>query len=243
MAGSTVAAKHKQDPDGPCCAKFWGSAGSLRAKPASGWNASGPSRPVATSNGLSPSPSATTKETPDLADVPEYMNNKQFWDIIERSVRATRADPEEQLAVLEDSLAELPPKDVAEFHATFVAKAFELYSWDLWGAVYVLYDGCSPDCFEYLRSWVVAQGKDYFEEVKSDPRALSQGRLSYAGESDFAELFAYTIEGACGRASGCGSLFEDYPHNPSTIASESPKGQKWDEATVEQLFPDLRPLE
>jgi len=172
----------------------------------------------------------------------QLMEQGQFWDIISRSLEVSDGSIERQAAELEDILADLPPVQVASFNARFVSKNLELYSWELWGAAYVLYGGCSDDCFEYLRSWVVGQGQDYFKAVQRDPHTLDNGRLSFAFESDEAEWLSYVGEDAYLRASDGRDLYEDYPQSPSTIAVGEPSGTAWDEETVESLYPDLSPL-
>lgn len=170
------------------------------------------------------------------------MEDGQFWDIVDRSLEASNGSIEGQATELEDILAALPPARVASFNARFVSKNLELYSWELWGAAYVLNGGCSDDCFEYFRSWVVGQGKDYHKAVKRDPQVLGDGRLSFAFESDDAELLPYAVEDAYRRASGGRDLYQDYPQSPSTIAGGEPSGTPWDEDEVENLYPGLTSL-
>ena len=77
----------------------------------------------------------------------------------------------------------MPTQEIAAFHVAFAAHRDELYSWDLWGAAYLLMGGCSDDCFTDFRSWIVAQGQAYFEAVRSDPQALADGRLEDGGHA------------------------------------------------------------
>lgn len=170
------------------------------------------------------------------------MEDGNFWDIIDRSLKASDGSIERQATELEDILAALPPEQVASFQNAFVAKNLKLHTWELWGAAYVLNGGCSDDCFEYFRNWVVGQGSDYYNAVRSNPQALGDGRLSYAFESDDAELLAYAGEDAYRRASGGRDLYQDYPQTPSTIAGGEPAGTAWDEDEVETLYPGLTPL-
>lgn len=188
-------------------------------------------------------------ETPvaSLSSVPvgpslQLMEEAQFWDVIGRSLKFSDGSIERQATELENILAGLPPGQVASFNARFVSKNLELYSWELWGAAYVLNDGCSDDCFEYFRSWVVSQGRDYFQAVQRDPLVLNDGRLSFASESDDAEWLSYVGEDAYRRASHGRDLYTDYPQSPSTIADGEPTGKEWDEKEVHRLHPDLEPL-
>ncbi|MFF5790657.1 DUF4240 domain-containing protein [Paeniglutamicibacter sp. NPDC012692] len=173
----------------------------------------------------------------------QYMNDRRFWDIIDRSLAASGGSTERQAAELEEILAAMPPAQIASFKATFVSKNLELYTWDLWGAAYVvLGGGCSDDCFEYFRNWVVGQGRDYFKALQRDTQVLADGRLVSDEQIGEAELLAYAGEDAYLRSSSGRDLYEDYPDSPSTIADGEPSGKAWDEEEVESLYPGLTPL-
>ena len=97
---------------------------------------------------VDPRATGTAAATPPPASVEpglQLMEEGQFWDIIGRSLEASGGSIERQAAELEDILAGLPPAQVASFNARFVSKNLELYSWELWGAAYVLNGGCSDD--------------------------------------------------------------------------------------------------
>lgn len=103
----------------------------------------------------------------------------------------TRRSCRWQTAALEECMAKLPAAEIAEFDMEFARHHDELYSWALWGAAFLLQNGCGDDCFEYFRSWVIAQGPDYFEAVRDDPSALVDGRLTDEEEVAEAELLSY----------------------------------------------------
>jgi hypothetical protein len=170
------------------------------------------------------------------------MEDVQFWNIIDRSQKASGGSTARQAVELEEILASLSPEQVASFNAAFVSKNLALYTWELWGAAFVLNEGCSDDCFEYFRNWVVGQGSAYYEAVRRDPQALADGRLESGEEIFDAELLAYAGDAAYMRTSGGRDLYEDYPQSPSTIADGEPSGAPWDEEEVASLYPGLTPL-
>lgn len=171
------------------------------------------------------------------------MKDRQFWDIIERSLASSRGSSERQAAELEEILAALPPAQIASFDASFTAKTDALYSWEIWGAVYVLLEYCADDCFEYFRNWVVGQGRDYYAAVSLDPLALGDGRLANDAEAGDAELLDYASVDAYARASGGRDLYEDYPDNPASATGSEPAGTRsWDEENVADFYPDLEPI-
>ncbi|GAA3665409.1 DUF4240 domain-containing protein [Arthrobacter ginkgonis] len=192
-----------------------------------------------------PSPGETAVASPAaVEDDPELqaMEDAQFWDIIDRSLEASDGSTARQADELEGLLAALPPEQVASFNAAFVSKNLALYTWELWGAAYVLTEGCADDCFEYFRNWVVGQGRAYYEAVQRDPQALADGRLESGDAVYDAELLAYVGAEAYLAASGGRDMYEDYPESPSTIADGEPSGTPWDEEEVESLYPGLAPL-
>jgi hypothetical protein len=105
-------------------------------------------------------------------------------------------------------------------------------------------DGCSDDCFADFRSWVVAQGQDYFEAVREDPQALADGRLHHAGQLAEAEFLSYAAMDAYLEATGR-EIFMDFPSRPGPETATEPTGQEWDEDDEEELrarYPRLSPL-
>jgi uncharacterized protein DUF4240 len=60
-----------------------------------------------------------------------------------------------------------------EFEGHFTELRAESYSWELWGAAYLMNGGCSDDGFEYFRAWLIAQGREIFETALKDPDTLA----------------------------------------------------------------------
>jgi hypothetical protein len=80
------------------------------------------------------------------------MNEKEFWRLIHESRKDF--DPElrdgnmdRQIANLDELLSELPTKELHEFSRIFEELFHRAYRWDLWGAAYVIGEGCSDDWF------------------------------------------------------------------------------------------------
>jgi hypothetical protein len=109
--------------------------------------------------------------------------DERFWSIVDSSAQF-EADPEKQLAALRISLAAQRPEDLVEPGRAFNAQLARSYTWDLWGAAYVLHGGASDDGFEYFRRWLVSKGRRVFETVLATPDSL-------------ADLLAPDVEGPC----------------------------------------------
>jgi len=186
------------------------------------------------------------QETETATELPTVaaMGNDRFWQLIDQSGPSTGASVEDQTESLTTTLAGLPAPEIAAFDVALAAHQEELYSWDLWGAAYLLMGGCSDDCFTDFRSWVIAQGQDYFEAVRADPQALADGRLKDAGQVGEAELLSYAAMDAYVQATGR-EIFTDYPSHPGLETATEPAGQEWDEDDQDALrarYPKLNPL-
>lgn len=58
----------------------------------------------------------------------------------------------------------------------------EAYRWDLWAAAYLINGGCSDDGFDYFRGWLMAQGRQVWDDALADPDSLAA--LFPVGEDD-----------------------------------------------------------
>lgn len=102
----------------------------------------------------------------------EPMAEERFWTLIATTTRFAR-NPERQLSALRARLEELPLEDLEAYEAAFAVMMGRAYSWDLWGAAYLINGGCSDDGFEYFRRWLVSAGREVFEQALSDPDSLA----------------------------------------------------------------------
>jgi hypothetical protein len=102
------------------------------------------------------------------------MPADQFWQIIERAAARSDHDPDAHMEALRVVLRELSPEEIISFEVAFRRYLNEAYTWDLWGAAYVVHGGCSDDGFEYFRRRLVARGRDVYEAALADPDSLAQ---------------------------------------------------------------------
>ncbi|MEV6807643.1 DUF4240 domain-containing protein [Streptomyces sp. NPDC017248] len=101
------------------------------------------------------------------------MDETEFWELIDTTREAAGGDPEEQADLLVDRLLQLDPELVLDFARHFEARYNRAYRWDLWGAAWLLLDGCSDDAFDYFRCWLIGQGREVFEGALHEPDALA----------------------------------------------------------------------
>jgi hypothetical protein len=95
-----------------------------------------------------------------------------FWTLVD-STTALEANPQRQLAALHEALSKLSVNEIERYEVAFDSEMKRSYSWDLWGAVYVVHGGASDDGFEYFRCWLISKGKRTFEKVLADPDGLA----------------------------------------------------------------------
>jgi hypothetical protein len=167
------------------------------------------------------------------------MDRAKFWAVIERTT-SHEADSEDQATALRSELDSLAADQIAAFEATFDELMRESYSWNLWGAAYVVHGGASDDGFEYFRVWLISKGQRVFEAVSKEPDSLadmlapdSKGPLEF-------EDFAYVAREAWQAKTG--KDFDDMPRVAEMIyPGVEPSGEpfKEDEEYLAKRYPKL----
>lgn len=76
--------------------------------------------------------------------MPTPMPDAVFWEIVD-GVAREGGTPEDRLEALEVALTALSLDEVIGFEMTFRRLLNKAYTWDLWGAAYVIHGGCSDD--------------------------------------------------------------------------------------------------
>jgi hypothetical protein len=99
------------------------------------------------------------------------MEEDKFWWIISGTTR-TKNDREAQCGQLKKQLNDLTAAEIASFELRFEELKRRIYSWDVWGATYVVHGGASDDAFEYFMRWLVSRGRADFERVLNNPDEL-----------------------------------------------------------------------
>ncbi|AQR75928.1 DUF4240 domain-containing protein [Sphingomonas sp. LM7] len=162
------------------------------------------------------------------------MNDQRFWSIIERS---SARDQAQQKANLRRSLAVLPVTDLIAWQAAYDAKRTAAYSWDLWGAAYVIHGGASDDGFDYFRSWLIARGRRVYESALADPDSLATAIAAGTTEPAEFEGLGYVAIELWATRTG-----RDPAQMPSDVAQPSqPTGKPWTEenAVLAARYPKL----
>lgn len=164
------------------------------------------------------------------------MDISEFWSLVESSKAASEGSFDRHAELLAEHLSALSPGEVIEFQRIFDELTDRAYSWDLWGAAYVIGGGCSDDGFTDFRSWLISMGRETYTRALNDPESLADVDLGPDGEEDaFFEDFAYVP--ARVYAAKTGQPLE----YPRTAHPAEPGGEEWEEDSEElaRRFPRL----
>lgn len=101
------------------------------------------------------------------------MTTAEFWQIIDDSVAAAGTGQQAQIKFLHRKLGALPPEEIVAFEREYDLRRNEAYTWNLWGAAYLINGGCSDDGFEYFRAWLISRGRAVFEAAVANPDTLA----------------------------------------------------------------------
>jgi hypothetical protein len=163
------------------------------------------------------------------------MDDNQFWTVIEAGGPKARTDPERQLAAARKRLAKLAPEEIRDFHRLFNRKLADAYTWDLWGAAYLINGGCSDDGFHYFRAWLISRGRTVYEAAVANPDSLVRLTDPDRDDYEFEDLWGLALD-AYKEITG-----QDMPPVDFQWPSK-PRGRRWDFGDDEQVtrrFPRL----
>ncbi len=154
------------------------------------------------------------------------MPAAKFWAIIGRTT-AAGSDQDAQLRRLRAELGHLQPAGLIAFQSAFDSQLRRAYSWDLWGAGFIIRGGMSDDSFEYFRCWLIGRGQRFFEAALANPDALADLLpVRGLGNLDF-EALARVAPMAWSTRTG--DAPELMPRQPAQPADANPTGTKFDD--------------
>jgi hypothetical protein len=164
------------------------------------------------------------------------VDEQQFWKIVVAGKRKSLDDLDHQLDAVRKRLKKLLPKEVQQFYRLFNQKLADAFSWDLWGAAYLINGGCSDDGFYYFRAWLVSRGQEVYEAALRNPDSLARVVDPERDDHEFEELWSVALD-VYRELTG----EEDMPGR-SFRWRVKPKGKEWDfddDAEVSKRFPKL----
>jgi hypothetical protein len=141
--------------------------------------------------------------------------------------REAGGDTERQSELLEDRLGTLPADQIADYGAIRNRLDQQAYTWKLWGAAFVIEDGCSDDCFRDFRAYLISLGRGPYEAALKNPDSLA-GVVEDAETGDWEnadDVAPDAYEDATG---------EDIPSGDSDVSGR-PRGEEWDDEQQDEL--------
>lgn len=168
------------------------------------------------------------------------MPADQFWQIIERAARSDH-DPHAHIEALRIALHDLSLEQIISFEIAFRRYLNQAYTWDLWGAAYVIHGGCSDDGFEYFRRWLVSRGRDVYELALAVPDSLAQMdvRPGPEGAWQFEEIYSVSRQ-VFAEKGGEGDV-RDHSEREAGLGGPGPSGDPFaeDEQHLARRYPNL----
>jgi Protein of unknown function (DUF4240) len=160
----------------------------------------------------------------------QIMNEDNFWILIDKSKVASNNNYQTQISTLKTILLTLEPPEIEKFDNTFTALLAATYDYKLWGASYVINGGCSDDCFDYFRQYLIGHGKEKFYQTIKDPESCASWIKSE--EQENWEGLRYSAMEAYKQKTG-----KEIPriYQPKFEL----KGNPFDEETVAKQYPKL----
>ena len=108
-------------------------------------------------------PKNSTETKINISDTTgQLMLEDNFWKLIENSKSLSNNNYQTQIKSLKEILTKIDTIEIIKFDNTFTSLLVKSYDYKLWGASYVINGGCSDDCFDYFREYLIAHGKDKF---------------------------------------------------------------------------------
>lgn len=149
---------------------------------------------------------------------------EEFWKIIERT--QSSGNERAQLDKLNAELERLDNASLEQFIKVYDRLMHDTYSWDLWGAAYIINGGASDDAFEDFRNWLISNGRTFFAQAVAKPDDLAalipEDRQQEATFEEFSYVAAHLWQKRTGRSFGEMAKENEslYPAEPIGIAIE-----------------------
>ena len=167
-------------------------------------------------------------QSTDTSDL--LMNERRFWGIIMEAKEGTKNNYKAQIENLKRLLFTLEPQEIEQFDNRFAAMMDVANDSRLWAAASVINGGCSEECFEFFRQYLIAQGGDKFYATLNNPETCSTWIKSETQEDWGGLLY---VAPKIYRMKTTKQIPDSY--NPESVM----KGEPMDEMSALKLYPKL----
>ena len=100
------------------------------------------------------------------------MNKNEFWELIQTSFEEGEWTSEKQMEILIDKLSTYSEEEILKFASIYKVYDKEANKSKLWAAAYVMNGGCSDDCFDYFKGWLISRGEEPYLNALKEPDSL-----------------------------------------------------------------------
>lgn len=181
------------------------------------------------------------------------MDVQQFWDLIDSAQEKSAGEQEQMLQALMANLQGLDTESIMLFILIFDEFLARADRARLWAAAFVINDGCSGDCFDFFRRWLIAQGKEVYLSALKDPSSLSELGGEIKGQAEFEEIYYAPMDTWCKKEGRCAQDFDAFEDElakyslsdeilediEAEVVYAEDIDEDWEEGELEQILPDL----
>ena len=100
------------------------------------------------------------------------MDITDFWSLIRQSYEAAKGDLDVQVELLVEKLVDGTIEDILAYNSIFEDLMDQSNIATLWDAANIIGCGCGNDDFRDFRGWLIAHGKEVYENAIADPESL-----------------------------------------------------------------------
>ena len=146
------------------------------------------------------------------------MNIEEFWQIVELVHQKSNGDMDAKCQFLGSELLRLTSIEIQSFDQHFTDCFYKAYTHDIWGAAFIINNGCSDDSFMDFRSTLISLGRKPFETTLACADSLADFDIdpawaAYEGYQYVApEIYERVVGARWDR-----NLKPEHPRNPAGV--------------------------
>jgi hypothetical protein len=160
------------------------------------------------------------------------MTIEQFWQLIDQSRVVDKG--ETHVGNLEKAIRALEHRDIVSFEGHCWDLLSMSFKREIWAVATIIQPSCSHGSFDSVRAWMILKGREFFEQVCTNPERLAasipRGRVSWLPDG---EMLIRLVPRVYRNLTG-----EDLPTLPRKVPYVL-KGQRWTEFDLPDMFPAL----
>lgn len=100
------------------------------------------------------------------------MDINHFWSLVGHSYEVAGGDLNVQVELLVEKLVNATTEEILDYDSIFEQLMDQSNTATLWDAADIIGCGCGYDDFSDFRGWLIANGKEVYENAISDPESL-----------------------------------------------------------------------